>query len=220
MVQLRALLSRCDAAKHCDPKLRLLHIVYEEFVRYGHGKLLIFTEFRATQRWLMRELERMGAKVACIYGKQSEEQKRDAIDVFEQDADVLVSTDAGAEGFNIQTKCHVVVNFDLPWNPTNLEQRIGRAYRVGQAQRTIVINAMIESDYNDYVLARSHRRAETIAAELQTFGAEFEDGYADRLFGAPSHVSKIKSLLRLASGHTELRDEARIGAALLRTRTR
>ena len=218
VARLRALLARCEVAKQSDPKQPLMRAIYDEFVCSGHRKVLIFTEFRVTQRWVIRELQSLGANVGYIHGEQTEEQKRAAIDQFEQDADVLVSTDAGAEGFNIHSGCHIVVNFDLPWNPMNLEQRAGRVYRIGQRQRTIVLNATVESDYSNYVLTRSRSRAKTIAAELRTLSPEFDDVYAERLFGRSLSINQIKWLLHSAAGHSEIRDASRIDAAIGRAR--
>ena len=94
-------------------------------------KVLVFTEFVPTQTMLADFLTQRGFTVVCLNGSLDLDERRLVQRRFASDAQVLVSTDAGGEGLNLQF-CHVVVNFDLPWNPMKLEQRIGRVDRIGQ----------------------------------------------------------------------------------------
>jgi len=94
-------------------------------------KLLVFTEFVPTQRMLAEFLNNRGIAVACLNGSMSMEERQQVQEQFAKEARILVSTDAGGEGLNLQF-CHVVVNYDIPWNPMRLEQRIGRVDRIGQ----------------------------------------------------------------------------------------
>lgn len=94
-------------------------------------KILIFTEFVPTQAMLAEFLESRGFSVALLNGGMNLDARTKAQKAFSQDIRVLVSTDAGGEGLNLQF-CHVIVNFDMPWNPMRLEQRIGRVDRIGQ----------------------------------------------------------------------------------------
>ncbi len=106
-------------------------------------KLLIFTEFIPTQEMLSEFLSTRGFSVVCLNGSMDMEQRRHAQEVFAQDVRILVSTDAGGEGLNLQF-CHVVVNYDLPWNPMRLEQRIGRVDRIGQSKVVRAMNFVLE----------------------------------------------------------------------------
>lgn len=94
-------------------------------------KVLVFTEFVPTQAMLADFLTQRGFAVVCLNGSLDLEERKQVQRRFATDAQVLVSTDAGGEGLNLQF-CHVVVNYDLPWNPMKLEQRIGRVDRIGQ----------------------------------------------------------------------------------------
>lgn len=106
-------------------------------------KVLVFTEFVPTQQMLTEFLGTRGYTVACINGSMGLDERRQAQQRFATDAQVLISTDAGGEGLNLQF-CHVVVNYDLPWNPMKLEQRIGRVDRIGQAHMVRALNFSLE----------------------------------------------------------------------------
>src|SRR5690606_16933934 len=98
-------------------------------------KILIFTEYRSTQAWVQDALnQRFGEQASVlIHGGMAMNERREAIASFEEEtgAQFLVSTEAGGEGINLQERCHIMVNYDLPWNPMRLVQRIGRLYRYG-----------------------------------------------------------------------------------------
>lgn len=106
-------------------------------------KTLIFTEFTATQAMLKEYFEARSFSVALLNGSMSLEEREKAQDHFRTKARVLISTDAGGEGLNLQF-CHVVVNYDLPWNPMRLEQRIGRVDRIGQDKIVRALNFVFE----------------------------------------------------------------------------
>ena len=106
-------------------------------------KVLVFTEFVPTQAMLAEFLEQRGYTVACLNGSMDLEARKAVQRDFAGDAQVLVSTDAGGEGLNLQF-CHVIVNYDLPWNPMKLEQRIGRVDRIGQTHIVRALNFALE----------------------------------------------------------------------------
>ena len=95
-------------------------------------KILIFTEFRTTQKMLADLFEKKGYKCASINGSQDLDERKRALSNFKNDAQILVATDAAGESLNMQF-CHIIFNYDLPWNPMMIEQRIGRVDRIGQA---------------------------------------------------------------------------------------
>jgi superfamily II DNA or RNA helicase len=114
-------------------------------------KLLIFTEYRATQKALIDSLEaQFGADtVAKIHGSMSADERRKQVHSFNEQRPnprFMVSTEAGGEGLNMQKSCHTVINYDLPWNPMALMQRIGRVYRYGQHEPVVVFNVKVKTD--------------------------------------------------------------------------
>jgi len=106
-------------------------------------KVLVFTEFVSTQQMLQEFLEARGVSVVTLNGSMNMDERTRAQDAFREQARVLVSTDAGGEGLNLQF-CHVIINYDIPWNPMRLEQRIGRVDRIGQPKTVRAINFVFE----------------------------------------------------------------------------
>ncbi len=122
-----------------DELSRLLQNQTEMFDAHGHRrKLIIFTEHRDTLNYLK---ERIGSllgrpqAVVVIHGSMGREDRRKSKELFTQDkhTEVLLATDAAGEGINLQ-RAHLLVNYDLPWNPNRLEQRFGRIHRIGQTE--------------------------------------------------------------------------------------
>lgn len=106
-------------------------------------KVLIFTEFVPTQQMLKEFLEARGISVVTLNGSMNMEERETVQDAFRNSHRVLVSTDAGGEGLNLQF-AHVIINYDIPWNPMRLEQRIGRVDRIGQPKKVRAINFVFE----------------------------------------------------------------------------
>ena len=102
-------------------------------------KMVIFTQFRATQEMLEERLKRVGHDVALFHGGLSRLEKEAAVERFRGPAQLLLATESGSEGRNLQF-AHAVCNFDLPWNPMKIEQRIGRLSRIGQDHDVHVFN--------------------------------------------------------------------------------
>ncbi len=104
-------------------------------------KILLFTEFRTTQRMLQEFFQQKGFKVATIHGGQDLDERKRALSHFKNDAQILVGTDAAGESLNMQF-CYIVINYDLPWNPMMIEQRIGRVDRIGQKKKVQAYNML------------------------------------------------------------------------------
>lgn len=153
---------------------RLIELIDElkQRERNPELKLIIFTEFRATQAALIDYLSRFGYRCAHINGSLSPEEKVAQTERFKHNADVLVSTDAGGEGINLQF-CYCMINFDLPWNPTRIEQRIGRIDRIGQQRDVLIFNLQLVDTVEDRVRSILEKKLELIKTQ---FG---EDKYAD-----------------------------------------
>lgn len=106
-------------------------------------KVLIFTEFVPTQMMMAAFLRDRGMSVVTLNGSLSMEERKQVQKSFAGDTRVLISTDAGGEGLNLQF-CHVIINYDIPWNPMRLEQRIGRVDRIGQKKVVRALNLVFE----------------------------------------------------------------------------
>jgi superfamily II DNA or RNA helicase len=160
------------------------------------AKLLVFTEYRGTQELLVETLKRrFGAdSVDFICGDLGMDSRRQIVERFNTEAmpRFLVSTEAGGEGLNLQQSCHVVVNYDLPWNPVRLQQRIGRVYRYGQKKPVQVWNLKLVPPPDDEEADRAfvdgrvfqilEDKIEEIAASFaQVQGGEPEDVRSDVL---------------------------------------
>ncbi len=178
-----------------DAKQVALGTIVDE-IRRREGpntKFLIFTEFVATQEALRQALEGLGFKTAAISGQQSLDERIRARQAFAgrltppEEAQFLISTDAGGEGINLQF-CHVLINYDLPWNPMRLEQRIGRLDRIGQEYNVLVLNLLIGDTVESRVrqvledklgLIRKQYGDDKLADILSTLQDEFQ---FDRLY--------------------------------------
>ncbi|MHC5057438.1 MAG: helicase-related protein [Planctomycetota bacterium] len=97
----------------------------------GRGKLLLFTEHRDTLNYVRDHLGEWGYSTCEIHGGMNPRERKHAQEAFRTQAQVCVATEAAGEGINLQF-CHLMINYDMPWNPTRLEQRLGRIHRIGQ----------------------------------------------------------------------------------------
>jgi superfamily II DNA or RNA helicase len=139
-------------------------------------KAVVFTEFRATQEHLRALLGSHGLAVTCLSGDSGGPDRRQAlVDEFRDRTQVLLMTEAGAEGLNLQF-CNLVVNYDLPWNPQRVEQRIGRCHRYGQSRDVLVVNFLNRRN------AAEARLYELLGEKLKLFDGVF--GASDDVLGA------------------------------------
>jgi SNF2 family DNA or RNA helicase len=115
-----------------------------ELVSSFPGKMLIFTQFRETQSAIMERLSAEGVPAVQFHGGLSRLEKEEVVRRFQEETRVMVATDAGSEGRNLQF-CNAICNFDLPWNPMRIEQRIGRLSRIGQ-QRDVEVFNLVATD--------------------------------------------------------------------------
>lgn len=128
-------------------------------------KVLVFTEFVATQQMLQEYFEDRGVVVVLINGAMSMDERLVAQRQFQEDARILISTDAGGEGLNLQF-AHIVVNYDLPWNPMKIEQRIGRVDRIGQKKPVEAYNFLLTDSVEYRVLEVLEQKLQIVASEL------------------------------------------------------
>jgi ERCC4-related helicase len=129
----------------------LLEVLHSVLSESPDGKFVIFTQFRDTQAYLRYAIEQNGWKVETFHGGMTPLEKEDAVSRFRDSAQVFLSTEAGGEGRNLQF-CHYLVNYDLPWNPMKVEQRIGRLDRFGQRKPVIIYNLAYEQTLEERIL--------------------------------------------------------------------
>jgi SNF2 family DNA or RNA helicase len=154
-------------------KIEALAEILETF----KGKFLVFTEFLHTMNYIKDHLEAQGISTQLFHGSMDLLQRQDAIRRFVNSARVLISTQTGGEGFNLQF-CHQLVNYDLPWNPMMVEQRIGRVHRLGQTRDVSIINLSVRDTIESHVLdllARKIRMFELVVGELDLILSEVDD---------------------------------------------
>ena len=146
---------------------------------YADEKFIIFTEHRDTADFLIRRLEGLGfsGQVASIHGGIGYRQREEQVEFFrrpidEEGANFLVATDAAGEGINLQF-CWIMVNYDIPWNPARLEQRMGRIHRYGQLHDPVVVINLVA------VSTREGRVMETLLKKLETIRKQLD---SDKVF--------------------------------------
>jgi superfamily II DNA or RNA helicase len=180
-------LARATTATGPDPKtLHFLDLLRRLQRSEGDPsvKVLVFTEFRATQRMLADLLNAQGIRTVTIDGTMGLSDRAEAQRRFAEDAQVLVSTDAGGEGVNLQF-AHIVVNWDLGWAPTAVEQRVGRVDRLGQTKVVKAFNLVLADTVDERVIEVLTVKLERILAELGV------DARADVLDSAAAHVTDL-----------------------------
>ncbi len=122
-----------------------------ELVKEINGKVIVFTEYRATQLYLQWFLQQNGISSVPFRGGFKRGKKDWMKELFKNKAQVLIATEAGGEGINLQF-CQHIINYDLPWNPMRLEQRIGRIHRLGQEHDVHIYNFAIKNTVEEHIL--------------------------------------------------------------------
>lgn len=197
--------------------LKALDIGFDKMEATGaQKKALIFTEFRRTQEYLKEFLEKRGyggqivlfngvnngAEATAIYdawvsknqdtgrtsGSRAVNVRTALIEHFRDDATIMIATEAGAEGINLQF-CSLVINYDLPWNPQRVEQRIGRCHRYGQQHDVVVINFLNERN------AADKRVLELLTEKFNLFSGVF--GASDEVLGSIEPIDFEQRILAI-----------------------
>ena len=147
---LERLIEVTRAATACDSKCRTLL----RLIRRTGEPVIVFTEYRDTLEHLAGILGRL-ARVAVLHGGMDLAARADSVDAFTSGGvDVLLATDAAAHGLNLQARCRLVVDLELPWNPVRLEQRVGRVDRIGQRPTVHAVRLVARQTGEEQVLAR------------------------------------------------------------------
>ncbi len=172
------------------------------------GKCVIFTEFKDSLKYISKYLKENGFSFIEFSGSLSSSKRAEVIQKFQNEKEILLSTDAGSEGLNLQF-ANTIINFDLPWNPMRIEQRIGRVYRLMQLSTEVYIFNLSSNDsIEQYVLEVLHEKLglfETILGDLSSILGSMIKTNAD---GRSSKLeSEIMSFF-IKHGHSEkLRSE-------------
>lgn len=161
------LASRCEQAGPDAKAEALIEWIYRLQSQESDPelKILIFTEFVPTQEMLQQFLSERGFSVVCLNGSMNMEERKRVQEAFAKDVRMLISTEAGGEGLNLQF-CHVVINYDIPWNPMRLEQRIGRVDRIGQHKPVRAVNFVFEDSVEHHVLEVLEQKLAVIQDEF------------------------------------------------------
>ncbi|MBV9122586.1 MAG: DEAD/DEAH box helicase [Planctomycetes bacterium] len=145
----KTLTELADQARSPAESAKVSHLL--QLLKEYDDKMVLFTQFRATQDLLAERLRQTGHEVAVFHGGLTRLEKEAAIQRFRGPARLLLATESGSEGRNLQF-AHAVCNFDLPWNPMKIEQRIGRLSRIGQTQDVYVFNLVAAGSVEAAVL--------------------------------------------------------------------
>ena len=147
-----------------------------ELIQSINDKVIIFTEYRATQLYLQWFLQQHGIRSVPYRGGFKRSKKDWMRELFKKHAQVLIATEAGGEGINLQF-CSHIINFDLPWNPMRLEQRIGRIHRLGQENDVSIYNFTVKGTIEEHVLKLLYEKInlfERVIGELDDILSKFE----------------------------------------------
>ena len=169
---LRRLAEQTQAVQSAS-KLRAMEAILVE----NPGKILIFTRFRETLLEVQHRLRELNQSVAAFHGGLNRMQKESSLAAFRDDVRILVASDVGGEGQNLQF-CSTLINYDLPWNPMLLEQRIGRLHRMGQEREVRVYNLCARGTAEEWVLDVLDRRVhlfELVVGEMDMVLGNLED---------------------------------------------
>ncbi|MDI6892286.1 MAG: helicase-related protein [Actinomycetota bacterium] len=160
-------LAREAERKEIETKLsELKKVMDSEAIKEKGYQLLIFTESRDTLEYLQGKIKSWGFTITTIHGGMNLDKRIAAEHEFRnKQAQIMVSTEAGGEGINLQF-CWLMVNYDIPWNPNRLEQRMGRIHRYGQQREVHIYNLVAVDTYEGKVLAKLFEKLDKIRAHL------------------------------------------------------
>ena len=170
----REIVNRATSIERSAKDDKLLELIEQS---RGH-KMLVFVNFRNTLHRLEELLTRAGIEFSTFSGEQTSAQKDAAVEALRERVPVMLCTDSGGEGRNLQF-ADTLVNYDLPWNPMKIEQRIGRVHRIGQTHDVFVFNLCAAGSLEDRILHLLHekiRMFELVVGEVGSILGNLEDG--------------------------------------------
>lgn len=172
--EIRTLLNALPTVERSEKARKLI-----ELLKRSQRKTIVFTIHRATGDELARALRAEGLAFAEFRGDMTLREKDEAIDQFRDQVPVLLASETAGEGRNIQF-ANTIVNYDLPWNPMQIEQRIGRVHRIGQTQDVFVFNFCLEGSIEEYILRILHDKInmfELVVGEIETILGDLDEEF-------------------------------------------
>jgi superfamily II DNA/RNA helicase len=172
---------------------------FQELIQPGKGfrepgyRILIFTQYRVTQAWLAERLTLAGERVMQIHGGLSLDERRQQRIAFEAEGTVLISTEAGSEGANLHKQCHLMINYDLPWNPMRLLQRIGRLDRYGQKHKVRVANLKAPESWDTTIALKIEAKLDAVQASM---GLVADEDYRAMILGGIHEAIDVPEVMR------------------------
>ena len=187
--------------QHPDVKVETLENTIDTLLNADRNqKIIIFTEFVATQEYLQRLLTAMGYSVTILNGRMSIEERNEALREFRDNTNIFISTDAGGEGLNLQFS-NIIINYDLPWNPMKIEQRCGRVDRIGQTRDVQIFNFIVTDTIENRVREVLEEKLSVILKEMGV------DKYSDVLDSEVAEVDFTDVYMRSISRPHRKSDE-------------
>ena len=172
--ELKSLARRAAQMKQVEKAKALVEMLFK-----SRQKTLVFTTHKATSTYLAETLRSSDIPFAEFQGGMSLQQKDAAIAAFRDTVGVLLASETGGEGRNIQF-ANVIINYDLPWNPMKIEQRIGRIHRIGQTQDVFIFNFCLKDSIEEYILRILHDKInmfELVVGEIETILGNVDDEF-------------------------------------------
>ncbi|MGI1798588.1 helicase-related protein [Priestia sp. TRN 1309] len=166
-------------------------------------KILIFTESVDTLNYLEEKLSKRVLKVAKIVGNFSMDERIKQVEMFRNECQIMIATDAGGESINLQF-CNQMINYDIPWNPNKLEQRMGRIHRIGQKNEVAVFNLVAQNTREGSVMVKLLDKMELMKTDLGSdlvydfIGEVLDDNYdslADLMQRAILHRENLDKII-------------------------
>jgi len=193
-----------------------------ELIQQMNDKVIIFTEYRATQEYLLQYFRSHNIVAVPYRGGMNRGKKDWMMDLFRGRAQVLIATEAGGEGINLQF-CHNIINFDLPWNPMRVEQRIGRIHRLGQKNDVRIYNLCTLGTIEEHIVSLLHEKInlfELVIGELDHILERFEkqdqsleQRVAKAMLEAGNSADLKEKMSELGHSLTKIRDEVEASEA-------
>ena len=199
VAELRELAAEAQAVEDAGQEAKLAHLreilQQQGFFDHPDQRLLLFTEFTDTLNYLLANLRDWGFAVGCIHGgmkpggRDEPGTRLHAEQQFREGAiQVLVATEAAGEGINLQC-CHILFNYDIPWNPNRLEQRMGRIHRYGQREDCLIFNFVAANTIEGRVQER-------LLDKLQQIRDALEDDAVFNVVGEVLPSAQVERVLR------------------------
>lgn len=177
------------------------------------SKVIIFTEFLATQEYIYRRLREEGYATLIFNGHFSPHEKHLVLQKFAESGQVLVSTESGGEGLNMQF-CNVIINYDLPWNPMRVEQRIGRIHRLGQTKIVQIYNLCTKDTIEELILHLMHKKINMFREVIGSLELVLHKLETDKSF-----ESRIMDIIMQADSREKMNQKIdELGSSLEKTR--